>query len=58
MASLASIALLSFLGWAVWKLFREYLVSSPLDNIPGPERKSWLKGPTIPLTVVLGAYLS
>ncbi|KAF5360341.1 hypothetical protein D9756_005086 [Leucocoprinus leucothites] len=28
----------------VWKLFREYLVESPLDRIPGPRPSSWLAG--------------
>ncbi|KAL4242915.1 cytochrome P450 family protein [Abortiporus biennis] len=30
--------------WVLWKLFRNYVLRSPLDNIPGPKSSSWLTG--------------
>ncbi|KAI0791135.1 cytochrome P450 [Abortiporus biennis] len=30
--------------WVVWKLFRLFVLRSPLDNIPGPKPSSWLFG--------------
>ncbi|KAJ3572763.1 hypothetical protein NP233_g2876 [Leucocoprinus birnbaumii] len=32
------------LAGLTWKLVREYLVKSPLDQIPGPRSSSWLAG--------------
>lgn len=32
--------------WVLWKVFRGFLVKSPLDNIPGPTPTSWFKGRT------------
>lgn len=32
------------LSWFLWKYFRQFFLSSPLDNIPGPPSKSWLYG--------------
>ncbi|KIM41638.1 hypothetical protein M413DRAFT_152589 [Hebeloma cylindrosporum] len=31
-------------SWILWRLFHQFIVRSPLDNIPGPSSKSWLKG--------------
>ncbi|KIM39744.1 hypothetical protein M413DRAFT_74240 [Hebeloma cylindrosporum] len=31
-------------SWFLWQIFKHYIASSPLDNIPGPSSKSWLKG--------------
>ncbi|KIM41635.1 hypothetical protein M413DRAFT_72029 [Hebeloma cylindrosporum] len=31
-------------SWILWRIFRRFIVRSPLDNIPGPSSKSWLKG--------------
>lgn len=45
MASSLVLALLVVFSWVTWKLFRNYVVRSPLDNIPGPERTSfWIGG--------------
>ncbi|KAI0661554.1 cytochrome P450 [Cubamyces menziesii] len=30
--------------WVLWKFFRQWVVKSPLDNIPGPPSKSFLYG--------------
>ena len=30
--------------WVLWKFFRQWVVKSPLDNIPGPPPKSFLYG--------------
>ena len=34
----------SALSWVLWKYFRQFFVSSPLDNIPGPPAGSWVYG--------------
>lgn len=31
-------------GWILWKILQQGLAKSPLDNIPGLERASLLKG--------------
>ncbi|GJE97651.1 cytochrome P450 [Phanerochaete sordida] len=46
MASPLVIALLAAVCWVMWKVFREYIVRSPLDNIPGPPRGSFWSGNT------------
>lgn len=30
--------------WTLWRLFKRLVMPSPLDNIPGPPRKSFIKG--------------
>ncbi|KAL4246377.1 cytochrome P450 family protein [Abortiporus biennis] len=37
-------AFLSVTSWVLWKLFRNYVLRKPLDNIPGPKPSSWLTG--------------
>ena len=32
------------IAWVVWRLIRNFVMRSPLDNIPGPRSESWLKG--------------
>ena len=32
------------IAWIVWRLIRNFVMRSPLDNIPGPRSESWLKG--------------
>ncbi|KAI0086776.1 hypothetical protein BDY19DRAFT_328531 [Irpex rosettiformis] len=42
-----SFALASFgaiFVWMLWKVFRHYILPSPLDSIPGPPRQSFLLG--------------
>lgn len=57
MASLASdypVALFSIVavgGWLLWKVFQNYLVRSPLDNVPGPARTSFWKGASLPVAL-------
>ena len=31
-------------SWVLWKYFRQVVVKSPLDNIPGPPSQSFLYG--------------
>ena len=31
-------------SWVLWRIFGKFIVRSPLDNIPGPSSKNWLKG--------------
>ncbi|KAK7676941.1 hypothetical protein QCA50_020059 [Cerrena zonata] len=31
-------------GWIIWQFLRNYLIRSPLDNVPGPKPNSWFKG--------------
>lgn len=43
-------------AWAVWRLCRHYHTKSPLDNVPGPARSSFLTGPSQPtydITIVI-----
>ena len=28
----------------LWRLTQNFILSSPLDNVPGPDPSSWLKG--------------
>ncbi|EKM49766.1 uncharacterized protein PHACADRAFT_214286 [Phanerochaete carnosa HHB-10118-sp] len=44
MTSSMQLGLLVALLWAVWKLFRNLIVRSPLDNIPGPEEATFWTG--------------
>ena len=30
--------------WVLWRIFRQFIVRSPLENIPGPTSKDWWKG--------------
>jgi hypothetical protein len=42
-----SFALTTVLGaamWLLWRLVRRYVLSSPLDNVPGPRRSSLITG--------------
>ncbi|KAI0086779.1 cytochrome P450 [Irpex rosettiformis] len=44
---LVSVAQASFgatFVWILWKVFRHYILPSPLDSIPGPPRQSFLLG--------------
>ncbi|KAK7680782.1 hypothetical protein QCA50_016090 [Cerrena zonata] len=41
---LAILLLCFFTICCIWKLLRLYTLPSPLDNVPGPPRQSWLKG--------------
>ncbi|KAM5543445.1 hypothetical protein V8D89_002696 [Ganoderma adspersum] len=34
----------SAVSWVLWKYFRQFFVSSSLDNIPGPAAGSWVYG--------------
>ena len=36
--------LLYAISWFLWQIFKQFIAKSPLDNIPGPPAKSWLKG--------------
>ncbi|KAI1794335.1 cytochrome P450 [Ganoderma leucocontextum] len=36
--------IISAVSWVLWKYFRQFLVSSPLDKIPGPPPRSWVYG--------------
>lgn len=47
MAAVLALAGLSVV-WILWRVFRNYIVKSPLDNIPGPEPPSWWKGNVTP----------
>lgn len=40
----AALLLCTPLVWLAWKVLRLYLTRSPLDNVPGPPRASWLTG--------------
>lgn len=31
-------------AWVLWQLLKAYLLKSPLDNLPGPDRTSFLQG--------------
>ena len=31
-------------SWVLWRIFRHFIIRSPLDNIPGPPSKNWWKG--------------
>ena len=35
---------LSGVSWIFWRMFRQFIVGSPLDNIPGPPSKNWWTG--------------
>lgn len=39
------------LGWIMWKVFQDYIVGSPLDNVPGPARTSFWKGGSLPASL-------
>jgi hypothetical protein len=59
MTSIACLSLLGVVVLALWKLFRGYVVKSPLDNIPGPKRTSFWRGmPPKTLAVFLGLTAS
>jgi len=36
--------LLYAISWFLWKIFKQFIAKSALDNIPGPPSKSWWKG--------------
>ena len=42
--SLVQGAIICSATWVLWKFFRQWVVKSPLDNIPGPERTTFLQG--------------
>ncbi|EKM49765.1 uncharacterized protein PHACADRAFT_265429 [Phanerochaete carnosa HHB-10118-sp] len=44
MTSSLQLILLAALAWALWRLFRTFVIRSPLDNIPGPQRSSFWTG--------------
>lgn len=44
LVSLAQACLVGGFTWCLWKCFGQALVKSPLDNIPGPPRESFLYG--------------
>ncbi|EKM49764.1 uncharacterized protein PHACADRAFT_265422 [Phanerochaete carnosa HHB-10118-sp] len=44
MTSPLQFTLLAALAWTLWRLCRNFLVRSPLDNIPGPQRSSFWTG--------------
>ena len=31
-------------SWVLWRIFGQFIVRTPLDNIPGPTSKNWWKG--------------
>jgi len=31
-------------SWVLWKIFKQFIIRSPLDNIPGPSSQNWWKG--------------
>ncbi|KAI0363415.1 cytochrome P450 [Pilatotrama ljubarskyi] len=41
---LPALAAVAILLYVLWQLFREFFVSSPLDNLPGPSSSSFLQG--------------
>ena len=49
------VTIVSAVSWVLWKYFRQFFLSSPLDNIPGPPSRSWLYGVSDILRVVQGA---
>lgn len=44
---LSQAALICGFSWLLWKYFRQVFIKSPLDNIPGPPRESFLFGEII-----------
>nr|BAL05087.1 cytochrome P450 [Phanerodontia chrysosporium] len=38
------LVLVATAAWALWRLFRHYILRSPLDNIPGPASSSFIYG--------------
>lgn len=48
----ATLLLCAPLVWLAWKVLRLYLTRSPLDNVPGPPRASWLAG-TLTITSIV-----
>ena len=44
MSLLTSCAFSFVVAWLFWRIFRAYVVRSPLDNLPGPTRSSFLLG--------------
>ncbi|EKM49762.1 uncharacterized protein PHACADRAFT_131561 [Phanerochaete carnosa HHB-10118-sp] len=44
MISSLQLALAAALTWSLWRLLRNFVIRSPLDNIPGPERPSFWTG--------------
>lgn len=44
MIPLAPVLVLAGALWLLWRVFRAYVLRSPLDNIPGPASVSFLKG--------------
>jgi hypothetical protein len=44
MFSIVLMAALSTAVWLLWRLVRRYVLSSPLDNVPGPRRSSLITG--------------
>nr|BED42974.1 cytochrome P450 monooxygenase [Trametes versicolor] len=44
LVSLSQACLVGGFTWCLWKCFGQALVKSPLDNIPGPPRESFLYG--------------
>ncbi|KAH9856530.1 cytochrome P450 [Lenzites betulinus] len=43
-ASLGRAAAICGVTWLLWKFFRQWVVKSTLDNLPGPPSSSWLFG--------------
>ena len=44
MPTLAWLGVFTIIALAFWKVFKKYFIKSPLDNIPGPERTSLIRG--------------
>ena len=44
MDTLVSIVVLSSVVWILWKVFHDYLVTYPFDNLPGPPPTSFILG--------------
>lgn len=42
----------TLIAWVVWRITRNLFIYSPLDNVPGPSSRSYVKGKFI-LTISL-----
>lgn len=43
------VTVIGSLSWLLWKVFRNFVVKSPLDNLPGPPPASVWKGTALPI---------
>lgn len=47
--SITFLAVCATAGWFLWKVLRNFILKSPLDNIPGPPSDSWWSGICLPI---------